>query len=700
MSADPEIAALAKLRVVDLPARGLIALITLDNGLDHRKPNTFGAAGIDSIGAAVDAALAHDGIIAVAITGKPYSFAAGADLTAIRSLTSYDDALAVGRQGHRVFRRLLDAPVPTFAFINGAALGGGLEIALHCHYRTISADVAAIAFPECFLGLVPGWGGTQLLPRLIGIGAAAKVIIENPLSQNRMLKAAQATKLGIADVAFEPADFLEQSLAWAADVATGQVTVTRRALDSAAEWDATISAASEQVDARLHGAAAAPYRALELVALARSGDLTEGFEAEDRALADLIMSDALRAGLYAFDLVRRRAKRPPHAPDPALARPVTKVGVVGAGLMASQLALLFAQRLEVPVVMTDVDDARLQAGLAAVRGQISEQVTRGRWSADRGTRLTGLVTGHIDKAGFADADFIIEAVFEDLAVKAQVFAELEAIVATNCVLATNTSSLSVADMSAGLAHAERVVGFHFFNPVAVMPLLEIARTGATDDATYATAFAVGQLLKKTCVPVKDAPAFVVNRLLTRLFGEVLRAIDEGADFDVADRALEPLGLPMSPLTLVGFTGAAVTLHVAESLAAAYPDRFYVSPNLRRVVDAGKTSILTWVGGDPVVDPEVAALFERPQAPSGVGAGEILRRSAEAVCDEVRRLLDEGVVADAQDADLCLLTGAGFPFHLGGITPYLDRTGISERVTGARFLPPGIASLPAKDSADS
>ncbi|MDQ1709105.1 MAG: hypothetical protein QOG49_490 [Frankiaceae bacterium] len=687
-----EVVTTAKLRIVDVPAGGPIALITLDNGLDHRKPNTFGAAGLTSIGQAIDAALSDESIIAVAITGKPYSFAAGADLTAIGSMTSYAEAVAVGRQGHAVFRRLADARVPSFAFINGASLGGGLEIALHCHYRTVSGDVPAIALPECSLGLVPGWGGTQLLPHLIGIEAAAKVIIENPLSQNRMLKAAQAVTLGIGDVLLEPADFLEQSLAWAAAVATGRAAVVRRPADSAARWDAVLAAARDDVDARLHGSAPAPYRALDLLALSRTADRDAGFAAEDAALAELIMSNEARASLYAFDLVRRRAKRPPGAPDSAVARRVTKVGVVGAGLMAGQLAVLFAERLEVPVVMTDVDDARLQAGLGAVRARIAEQVERGRWSRDRGDRLTRLVTGSIDPAAFADADFVIEAVFEDLAVKQSVFAELEKIVTDTCVLASNTSALSVAAMAAGLAHPERAVGLHFFNPVAVMPLLEIARTATTDDATYATAFAVGQQLKKTCVPVRDAPGFVVNRLLTRLFGEVLRAIDEGSDFDVADHALDALGLPMSPLTLVGFTGAAVTQHVAESLASAYPDRFYVSANLRRVVDAGKTGLLTWVGGDPVVDSEVAALYERPSA-AGPDGPEILRRATDAVCDEVRRLLAEGVVDDVRDVDLCLLTGAGFPGHLGGITPYLDRAGISERLSGQRFLPAGVASLP-------
>jgi 3-hydroxyacyl-CoA dehydrogenase len=220
-----------------------------------------------------------------------------------------------------------------------------------------------------------------------------------------------------------------------------------------------------------------------------------------------------------------------------------------------------------------------------------------------------------------------------------------------------------------------------------MPLLEIARGERTDDATYATAFAIGKQLKKTCIAVKDAPAFVANRLFMRFFNEVTRALDEGADFDVAERALDPLGLPMTPLQLMTFTGPAVCFHVMETLHDAFPDRFYVSENLRRVVDAG---IRSFFGPDGRFDPAVAELYERGSA--RVDGPEILRRAVEAMADEIRRLLDEGVVSDPRDVDLALITGGGYPFHLGGITPYLDRTGVSERVTGQRFLPKGEATL--------
>jgi 3-hydroxyacyl-CoA dehydrogenase len=390
--------------------------------------------------------------------------------------------------------------------------------------------------------------------------------------------------------------------------------------------------------------------------------------------------------------VQRRAKRPVGAPDRELARPVTKVGIVGAGLMASQLGLLFARRLEVPVVLTDLDEERVAHGVEWIHGEVDKLLGKGRISPDQANRLRALVTGSVDKSVFADADFVIEAVFEEMKVKQQVFSEIEALVESTCVLATNTSSLSVSEMAAGLQHPERLVGFHFFNPVAVLPLVEVVRTEQTADSSLATAFAIGKALKKSCVLVDDAPAFVVNRILTRLIGEVTKAADEGTPLEVADRALGPLGLPMSPFVLLQLVGPAVALHVAETLHDAFPDRFGVSENLRRIVAAGRSGVWSWDDqGRPYLDDETKGLFE--QGDVVLAEEEVRERALAAVGQEIRLMLDEGVVAEPQDVDLCLLLGAGWPFHLGGITPYLDRTGVSERATGRRFLPPGIASVP-------
>ncbi len=680
-----EVVTRALVRDVELPGgAGTLALITLDNGRDHTKPNTFGPAGLLELNAALDAVAARatpeagpQRIAAVGITGKPFVFAVGADLGGVRLIDTRDKAQGIAQLGHAVFRRLGELPVPTFAFVNGAVMGGGLEVALHCSHRTISAGVTAVALPETFLGLVPGWGGTYLLPRLIGPGKALKVMIENALSQNRMISGRQAFELGIADAIFEPADFLEESLRWAARVLAGQVTVTRPEITE--DWAQAAAAARFFADGKLHGAAPAPYRAIDLVAAAGGRSRDEGFAAEDEALADLIMSDELRASLYAFDLTQKRARRPAGAPEKALARPVTKVGIVGAGLMAAQIALLFARRLQVPVVLTDLDQARLDAGVGYVHGEIDRLAARQRVRADQAARLKRLVTGSLSKTAFADADFVIEAVFEEMAVKQKVFAEVEAVVGAECVLATNTSSLSVTTMAAGLAHPERVVGFHFFNPVAVLPLLEIIRGTATGDVALATALAVGKSLKKSCVLVKDAPAFVVNRLLTRLLGEVIAAVDEGTPVEVAEHALDPLGLPMSPFLLLQLVGPAVALHVAQTLHQAFGDRFPVSPKLRGLVEAGKTAVY---GAGLAIDPEVVALLAGGDRPAT--ADEVRQRALAGLAEEIRLMLAEGVVAAPQDIDLCLILGAGWPFHLGGITPYLDRAGIAEKVNGAPF----------------
>ncbi|AXO33940.1 3-hydroxyacyl-CoA dehydrogenase NAD-binding domain-containing protein [Micromonospora chalcea] len=684
LAAPNEVVTKALLRQVAVPGLDRpAALITLDNGFDHTKPNSFGPGGLTSLDEAITAALAAEPAF-IAVTGKPYIFCVGADITSLPALENREQALEIGRLGHRVFARLKDSAVPTFAFVNGAAMGGGLELALHCHYRTLSAGAAALALPEVSLGLIPGWGGTQLLPNLIGIPAATQVIIQNPLMQNKMLKPKQAAEMGIADVLLEPADFLERSLEWAAGVVRGEVTVTRPEVDKDM-WAGVLYFARQTLDQRLHGAVPSAYKALDLLETAKDADFATGTAAEDEALADLVFSEELRSGLYAFDLVQRRAKRPAGAPDKGLARPVTKVGIVGAGLMASQLALLFARRLQVPVVMTDLDQSRVDKGVGYVHTQIEKAVSKGRMDKGTAAKLYGLVSGSVDKSVFADADFVIEAVFEDLGVKKQVWAELEKIVKPEAVLATNTSSLSITEMAADLEHPERVVGFHFFNPVAVLPLLEIVRGERTDDATLATAFAVGKQLKKSSVLVKDAPAFVVNRLLTRFLGTVFAAVDQGTPLDVANSALDPLGLPMRPLALLQLVGPAVAYHVGGTLHEAFPDRFGVSENLKRIADSGQPIVV-----DDQINDEVAKLLVVGDEPL---TGEQVRQNAlDALAQEIRLMLDEGVVAEAQDIDLCMILGAGWPFHLGGVTPYLDRTGTSERVTGKRFLPRGVASL--------
>lgn len=683
-------------RVDGAPSAGTFALITLDNGLDHRRPTTLGPNTLVELGTVLEAQrerAARGEIVGVGVTGKPFFLVAGADLSAVKGLKDHESGLLMAQLGHDVYSTLNDLGVPSFVFINGLALGGGLEIALNANYRTVSTGAGALALPEAFLGLVPGWGGVYLLPRLIGPSNAVTVMIENALSNNRTLCGPAAFKLGIADALFEPADFVEQSLNWAARVLAGAENVSRPnavseplSEENSAAWDAAVVRAKAFVEAKTSNAAPAPAKVIELLEKGKHFTKAESFAAEDAALAELMGTPQFKDTVYAFlDLVQKRAKRPPGAPDPKLARPVTKVGVVGAGLMAGQFALLFARQLKVPVVMTDIDAARVEKGVSYVHGEVDKLLAKGRISQDAANRTKALVTGSVSKEVFADADFVIEAVFEELNVKKAVFAEVEAIVSPECILATNTSSLSVTAMAADLAHPERLVGFHFFNPVALMPLLEIVRAPKTDDAVLATAFATAKALRKSAVLVKDAAAFVVNRVLLRLMAEVSQAFDEGTDAHTADNALRPMGLPMTPFTLLAMVGIPVAQHVTESLHTAFGDRFHVSANQQALIDGDKKALWeTAADGSASIPADTLALLSFGNTPST--GEELLLKTQNALAEEIGLMLAEGVVAGPEDIDLCMILGAGWPMHLGGITPYLDRVGASQRVNGTPFHP--------------
>ena len=412
--------------------------------------------------------------------------------------------------------------------------------------------------------------------------------------------------------------------------------------------------ARARLDGQVHGAAPAPYKALELIEGACSGwSLEEGYRAEEEAVGELLPGRQAKASLYAFDLVDRRAKRQPGRPaaDP---RPIRKVGLVGAGLMAAQLAGLFLRRLEVPIVMRDVSEEALAAARESIEADLQEQVAKGRYDEGKARFLASLVSTSTGYEGFGDCDLVLEAVFEEPELKRHVFAELREHVKPDCVLATNTSSLSVTEMGAD-------VGIHFFNPVAVLPLVELVRTPHTDDATLATAWELAARLRKTPVLVADAPGFVVNRVLTRLMGVVLDALEHGNTVEEADEAILRLGLPMAPSVLLQMVGPRVANHVLETLHTAYPDRFPLSRTLANYAE----------GKD-----EIALREHEPRS-----LDEILESALEAVADEIWHLLEEGVVAEAKDVDTALLLGAGWPFWLGGITKYLDQVGISEKMFG-------------------
>jgi len=662
---------------------GKIAIVTMDNGHDHRKPNTFSESALRSLNKALDEIVKDGRVKGLLLTGKPYIFAAGADLTEVPFVTTFEQGYQIGQFGHVSMKRIMDLPFPTLAAINGVALGGGLEIALYCKYRTIAGSAQGIGFPECFLGLIPGWGGCTLSTKLLGPEKALELVVFNALNQNRMINGPQAFQTGLADRLLDGAEFLDESLRFLLDIIAGSVEVERPAVQTG-NVKSLLAKAKAFVDSRVHGAAPAPYRALELIEGACKWDIEKGFEEENKALGDLIKTRQCKASIYSFDLVNRYAKKPKGMPE-AKPRAINKVGIIGAGLMASQLAQLFIYRLGVPVVMKDIKQEFVDKGCAYVGREFRKMVEKGKLNEAQGLYLTGLLKGTLDYKDFADCDFVIEAVFEQMKIKQQVFAEAESFVTPTAVLATNTSSLSVTEMAADLKHPERLVGFHFFNPVAVLPLVEIIKAEKTGEAALATAFGLARKLKKTGILVKDAPAFLVNRILTRMLVDCLSLVDEGANFQQVDEALLGLGLPMAPFDLLELVGPPVAYHVNETLNRAFgSERFPLSDNFRRMVEAKKSSFYVPNSKVKRVDPEVEKLWMK-KGKADFHPEEIQERVLSNLAREVDSILKDKVVASSRDVDLAMIMGAGWPFFLGGLTMYLDLAGITPKVLQKVFF---------------
>jgi len=688
-------------RDVTLPSGKILALVTLDNGRDHTRPNTLGPGTLVELKGVLEGLAERakrNEIAAVGITGKPFILAAGADLSKVGDIQDRETGVLMAKLGHESLGMLSELGVPSFAFINGLALGGGTEIGLNATYRTVDSSIPALALPEVFLGLIPGWGGAWLLPNLIGIENALEVIISNPLKNNRTLKGKDVLELGIADAMFGPATFLEDSLAWADGVLTGKIKVKRKnepgKLERAVKWDIAIGIAEKTLKSRIGTVAKSPYLALELLKAAKNTDKKTGFAAEDKALADLISGDQFRASIYAFNLVQKRAKKPAGAPDKALAKPITKVGVIGAGLMATQFALLFVRRLQVPVVITDLDQARVDKGVEIIRGEIDELLGKGRIDHDEANRLKALVTGTTDKADFADCDWVIEAVFEEVGVKQQVFAEVEQHIAEDAILATNTSSLSVDEIGAKLKHPERLVGFHFFNPVAVMPLIEVVNATKTNEVALSTAMVTAENLRKNAIITTDAPGFVVNRVLAKLLGEAMHAVEQGTPFEAVVEAQKPFGFPMDPFVLLELVGLKVGAHVLDTHHTAFPDRFFESESLHELAEYGHILEKDGKGKVTGYDKKALAIVasHTPKDAKPYTAAELQKRIEDGLADEIHRMLEDGVVAAAEDIDLGMILGAGWPFQMGGATPYLDRVGASERAFGDTFHHPVIRGV--------
>ncbi|UEJ81708.1 enoyl-CoA hydratase/isomerase family protein [Brachybacterium halotolerans subsp. kimchii] len=678
---------------------GTIAVLTFAPPEGESRPATLGPQSLENVDSALTEALARaeaGEIQAIALTGTGRVFLAGADLSMFADPAGREAVDPMTHRAHDLQVRMRGAAVPVLAHLNGAALGGGLEVALMADIRTAGPTVRGIGLPETSLGILPGWGGTTLLQSVIDPADAVRVILEDP-ARDKQLSASAAHELGIVEALVEDLDAALDHLA--GRIADGGIDPSARpdpipaagsdrartlldALDAPHSPAETRRAWAERMEA-----AGAPSlkRTLGILEALPGSSLEQSLAAEHQAIVGLADSDAAAGSLYAAELLRRG--KPGRRPVEG-AREIRRVGVAGAGLMASQIAAQLALGLQVPVTLRDLDEDIARKGLAHARDVIAQAASRGKLDEQSARSVSELLNATADVADLADCDLVLEAVPEVLAIKKSVLGELEGVLDPSALLVTNTSSLSVAAMSEDLAHPERVVGLHFFNPVAKMPLVEVVRTERTDPAVLATGHEVVRRCGKFAVESADAPGFIVNRLLFRVLSEVLRSADQGADLAAVDASLDPFGLPMRPFELLDLVGIGVADHVGKVLGEQLgTERFPVSTGLTRLLDSGEAgTVRDRSQVHPQVSDALRAAFSGGTLEGGSAAvGEaLLDRVLRGLAEETGLMLDEGVVERAEQIDLAMILGAGYPRHRGGLTPYLDQTGVSREVVGAPF----------------
>lgn len=680
-----------------------LATLTFDS--PDRKVNVFTRAALEELEQVISAVAARQDIgCLILLSGKKGSFIAGADVDEIARVTDSVEAESGVRAGHRLFAAWEALPFPTVAAIHGTCLGGGTEISLASTYRVASDSAATrIGLPEVKLGILPAWGGSTRLPRLIGIAESLDIILTG-----RTVAGRKALKLGLIDALLPEARFLDT----VRDFARERIDNKRRDSSGGVDFKELLleknplgrkvvfDQARKKTLEETRGHYPAPLRAIEVVRVGIEDGMRAGFDAEARAAADLATSRISKNLVHVFRL-SEDAKRTAGLPG-GVPREVHRTAVLGAGVMGGGIAQLIANEADLPVRMKDVNTGALASGMTHASGLFDRLVKRYRLEAAAARRKMALLSPTLDYSGFRGVDFVVEAIVEKLEVKQAVFAELAQHVSEDTVLASNTSSLSIAKIGARTPRPERVVGMHFFNPVHKMPLVEvIAAEGAAPSAVN-TVFAFTRKLGKTPVLVKDSPGFLVNRLLMFYSAEGLWLLDEGYRIEDLDRAMSDWGMPVGPVVLMDEVGIDVATKVAHILAEAFPDRLFFPDWQDRLVEDGRLGTKNGKGmyryqgrerKEP--DPSVYALLGLHPKVSDPDPGRIADRMVLPMVNEAARCLEEEVVRSAAELDLAMIFGTGFPPFRGGLARWADQEGLGqivatlERLAGAvgdRFQP--------------
>ena len=660
--------------------RDRVAVLTIDNP----PVNAMGPGVLEGIEDNVARANRDADVDAIVLIGAGSTFIAGADIKIFGTLKTREQSLARSEATHARLKRIEDSKKPLVAAIHGNALGGGLEVAMSCHYRIIAPD-AKVGQPEVLLGIIPGAGGTQRLPRLCGAELAIEMC-----TAGKPIGARRAADAGIVDKV-AGADLLPDAIAFAIAMATSGETrktrdLTGKIVDRSAGMIAC--AAARGALAKTAKGVQAPLRAVDAIEGVFTLDFEKGSARERELFADCVTSHESRALVHMF-FADREAAKVPDVPRDTPAAKIERAAVIGAGTMGGGIAMAYANA-GIPVRLKDVDDAAVQRGMATIRKNYESTVAKGRMTQDALDKTMALITPTTTYDGFDTVDIVVEAAFEDMNLKKQIFAELGRITKPSCILASNTSTLDIDEFARASGRPGQVIGHHFFSPANVMKLLEIVRGKETSKETIATSLALAKRLGKVGVVVGNCFAFVANRMLAYYMREALLLLEEGATVPQIDRALTNFGMPVGPFGMQDIAGIDVGWRIrqflkslgktrAEGPQSAVPDRLYEMGRYGQKTGAGW---YTYEKGsrerihDPLVD-QIAAeeATKRGITRRTIADDEIIARIMTALANEGARVLEEGYATRASDIDAVYCYGFGYPRHVGGPMFYADSVGL-------------------------
>ncbi|MBL7178472.1 MAG: enoyl-CoA hydratase/isomerase family protein [Desulfobacteraceae bacterium] len=687
-------------RTVKVELKDGIAVLSLNNPPVNQLSEPF----VKDIAEALSGAFSADEVKAVVLTGSGKNFIAGADITEIRAMTDKDHVFSQVMDNYRFVNAIEDAPKPVIASINGNCLGGGLEIAMACHYR-IAAQGVQVGQPEVKVGLIPGAGGTQRLARLVGLPDALQMI-----TTGNAITSEQGMEKGCIDEVVLHENLLEKALDVSRHFIAGELEhrnrITRMRTDRlpSPEEKKGIIAFAKQIAAQKAKGYIAPFKAIEAMERGLSDDFEADLKVEAELFCDCAVSDIAKNLMEIF-LNTRAAGRIPRIKGVG-PKKIRIVGMLGGGAMGSGITNLLL-RHGFNAILWDINDETIQKGLSAIRKTFDYPIKKGKMTEeDLHQLMQERLTTTTSLEDLGEADLVIEAVVEDMKIKQDIWKHLDGICRPEAVFGTNTSALPITEMASVLADPSRMIGLHFFNPAERMQLLEIICGNETSDQTLATSVAYARDIRKVPIVINDGPGFYVSRQLSAFLSESAFMVGEGVDFLKIDEAMLDFGMPMGPATLNDFTGIDIGYHVGKNFEKSFGKRWKMSPILERVYQTGcygrKTGAgwYDYSGEETVPNPKVLEVIETYLKENGiaskeVSSKEIVNRMLARAINEAVYMIQEGICDRPQDMDLAMIYGTGFPPYRGGILRYADAWGLHnvcehlvklEAEHGVRFSP--------------